>query len=262
MMTGVSCRDEGRVRWITLDRPQTKNGLTLEVNQDIIQFLEDAAKNDELRAVAIYGAGGAFCSGLDLKAAASAGAGGPAQIEENMRRYFHGLIRAVRACPKPVVAVVDGAAVGYGCDLALACDLRLCSDRARFGEVFIRRGLMPDGGGSFHLARIAGLGRAMELMLTGDVIDAAEAYRIGIANRIVPAADLLAAAGDYLARLAAGAPLVQRAVKQYVYGGLSADLDAALENEVRGQLRLLQSQDFMEGVAAFLQKRPPEFKGK
>jgi enoyl-CoA hydratase/carnithine racemase len=161
-----------------------------------------------------------------------------------------------------VVAVVDGAAVGYGIDLALACDLRFCSDRARFGEVFIRRGLMPDGGGTFHLARIVGLGRAMELMLTGDVIDAAEAHRIGLANRVVPAAELEGAARDYLDRLAGGAPLVMAAVKQYAYAALSADLDAALENEVRGQLKLLRSEDFFEGVAAFLGKRAPAFKGR
>ncbi|HKA91316.1 MAG TPA: enoyl-CoA hydratase-related protein [Haliangiales bacterium] len=257
---GVSVRDDGMVRWIILDRPQSKNGLTVEVNARIIDGL--ASAGDDIRVVAIFGAGGAFCSGLDLKNAMATAGGAQASAEDNMRRYFHGLIRAVRACPKPVVAVVDGAAVGYGCDLALACDIRFCSDRARFGEIFIKRGLMPDGGGTFHLARIVGLGRALELMLTGEMVDAAEAYRIGLANKIVPAADVEAAARDYLARLAAGAPLVHRAVKEHVYGALAGDLDAALENEVRGQMRLLQSQDFFEGVAAFLGKRPPEFKGR
>ena len=262
MNAGVSTRDDGRVRWIVLDRPESRNGLTVEVNAAIIAALEAASGDEAVRVIALFGAGGAFCSGLDLKAAVASAGGGGGAVEENMRRFFHGLIRAVRACPKPVVAVVDGAAVGYGIDLALACDLRFCSDRARFGEVFIRRGLMPDGGGTFHLARIVGLGRAMELMLTGEVIDAAEAHRIGLANRVVPAADLEAAARNYLANLAGGAPLVMKAVKQHVYAGLSADLDAALENEVRGQLSLLQSQDFFEGVAAFLQKRPPDFKGR
>lgn len=258
-MTDVTTRDEGRVRWIVLDRPASKNGLTLEVNAALIAALETAAADDGVRVVALFGANGSFCSGLDLRGAAPAA---PAQIEDNMRRYFHGLIRAVRACDKPVVAVVDGAAVGFGCDLALACDLRFCSDRARFGEVFIRRGLMPDGGGSFHLARVVGLGRALELMFTGEVIDAHEAHRIGLANRLVPVADLENAARDYLAKLAAGAPLVHRAIKRAVYGGLTADLDAALDNELHGQLRLLQSEDFAEGVAAFFGKRPPDFKGR
>lgn len=261
-MIGVTTRDEGRVRWIVLHRPESKNGLTVEVNAELIRLLEEAGADDAVRTVALFGAGGAFCSGLDLRTAAATGMSAPGAIEDNMRRWFHGLIRAVRACPKPVVAVVDGAAVGFGCDLALACDLRLCSDRARFGEVFIKRGLMPDGGSSFHLARIVGLGRAMELLLTGDIVDAAEAYRIGLANRLIPAGDLEGVARDYLAKLAAGAPLVQRAVKQYAYSALSADLDAALENEVRGQVQLLQSADFVEGVTAFFQKRPPEFKGR
>lgn len=261
-MTGVTIRDDGRVRWITLDRPESKNGLTIEVNAALIEALSAAAAADEVRAVALFGAGGNFCSGLDLKSAASAGMGGSAQLEDHMRRYFHGLIRAVRACPKPVVAVVDGAAVGYGCDLALACDLRFCSERARFGEVFVRRGLMPDGGGTFHLARIVGLGRALELMLIGEVIGAEEAYRIGLANRLAATAQFETAAHDYLTKLASGAPLVHRAIKEYVYGGLTANLDAALENEVTGQLKLLQSEDFFEGVTAFFQKRPADFKGR
>jgi 2-(1,2-epoxy-1,2-dihydrophenyl)acetyl-CoA isomerase len=258
---GVTVRDEGAVRWIVLHRPASRNGLTLEVNAGLIAAFEGASIDGACRVVALHGAGGAFCSGLDLRETAVGGAR-PERIEADMRELFHGLIRAVRACPKPVVAVVDGAAVGYGCDLALACDLRFCSDRARFGEVFVKRGLMPDGGGSFHLARIVGLGRALELMLTGEVIDAAEALRIGLANRVVPAAELEPAAQEYLGRLAAGAPLVHRAVKRAVYGALTADLDAALETELRGQLELLRSEDFLEGVTAFFQKRSPAFKGR
>ncbi len=139
------------------------------------------------RVVVLTGAGGAFSSGLDLRVAAEEGMD-PATIEGRMRTHFHGLIRAVRACPLPTVAVVDGPAAGFGCDLALACDLRLVSDRARFGEIFVKRGLMPDGGGTWMLPRLIGLGRALELMLTGELVDAAEAHRIGLANRVYPAA--------------------------------------------------------------------------
>jgi len=258
----VLVHDEERIRWITLDRPESRNGLTIEVNERIIAALAAAADDKGIRVVALGGAGGNFCSGLDLKAAAAAGTSGPADTEARMRKYFHGLIRAVVACPKPVVALCDGAAVGYGCDLALACDLRFCSDRARFGEIFVKRGLMPDGGGTFTLPRIVGLGRALELMLTGEVVDAAEAHRIGLANRVVPAADFARAARDYLVALAAGAPLVHKLVKQSVYAALEHGLDAALESEVRGQLALLSSKDFFEGVTAFFQKRPPDFKGE
>ncbi len=265
MSAEVEIRDDSHVRWITINRPESKNGLTIEVNDAIIQALRGAGEMPEIRVVALGGAGGNFCSGLDLKAAAALGSSGIEENEKRMRTYFHGLIRAVRALAKPVVAMVDGAAVGYGCDLALACDLRFCSDRARFGEIFVKRGLMPDGGSTWHLARIVGFGRALELMLTGDIVHADEAWRIGLANRVVTgtsAAEFEAASAAYAHKLAAGAPLVHKAVKEYAYAALTSDLDAALENEVRGQMRLLQSRDFFEGVAAFFQKRDPHFKGE
>jgi len=186
----------------------------------------------------------------------------PAHIEARMRTHFHGLIRALRACPLPTLAVVDGPAAGFGCDLALACDLRLISDRARFGEIFVKRGLMPDGGGTWMLPRLIGLGRALEMMLTGDLVDAAEAHRIGLANRVFPAAQLESAAWDFARTLAAGPPLVHRAVKAAVEAASHGSLDQALEGEVRGQLKLLASADFQEGVAAFLEKRPPAFQGE
>jgi enoyl-CoA hydratase/carnithine racemase len=261
-MSEVTVKDADRVRWITLNRPESKNGLTIEVNEQLIAALDGAGKEKEIRAVVLFGAGGAFCSGLDLKAAATQAVGGPADIETRMRKYFHGLIRAIRAISKPVIAVVDGAAAGYGCDLALACDVRVCSDRARFGEIFVKRGLMPDGGGTFHLPRIVGLGRALELMFTGDVVDAQEAYRIGLANRVVPTAEIEQVAHEYAKKIAAGPPLVHERVKQYVYAALEGTLEAALENEMRGQLKLLQSKDFFEGVSAFFQKRAPDFKGE
>ncbi|HEY3587783.1 MAG TPA: enoyl-CoA hydratase-related protein, partial [Myxococcaceae bacterium] len=174
----------------------------------------------------------------------------------------HGLIRAIRACPLPTVAVVDGPAAGFGCDLALACDLRLISDRARFGEIFVKRGLMPDGGGTWMLPRLIGLGRALELMLTGDLVEAVEAHRIGLANRIFPAQQLEPAAWDFARTLAAGPPLVHRAVKAAVVAAAQSTLDEALEGEVRGQLKLLASADFQEGIVAFLEKRQPSFKGE
>lgn len=262
MTNELTVRDEGPVRWITLHRPESKNGLTPAVNAKIIEALEDAARQREVRVVALFGAGGAFCSGLDLKAAADIGRDSAEDNETRMRRFFHGLIRAVVALPKPTVALVDGPAVGFGCDLALACDLRFCSERARFGEIFVKRGLMPDGGGTFFLPRIVGLGRALELMYTGDLIDAACAHRIGLANQVVPAVGFEAAAAEYLARLAAGAPLVHAEIKRSVYDALDKGLEAALDRELAGQLRLLGSRDFAEGIAAFLEKRPPVFRGE
>ena len=261
MSQEVRITDEAGVRFIALDRPESKNGLTDEVNGQLIVALEGAAASDELRCVVLGGAHGNFCSGLDLKAAA-ARPSGFADAEGHMRKYFHGLIRAIRAVEKPVVALVDGAAVGFGADLAFACDVRLGTERTRFGEVFVKRGLMPDGGGTYSLPRLVGVGKALELMFTGEVIGADEALELGLVNRLLPSAEAEAQAWAFAKRLAAGPPLVYAWVKRAVYAGLDGTFDDALENEVRGQMNLLRSQDFFEGVGAFLQKREPKFTGK
>ena len=256
----VRVEDRGAVRWVTLNRPETRNSLTLEVNAQVIEAVKTAEQLESLRVVVLTGVGGAFCSGLDLNSVAQMGVS-PAEYGPFLDSHFHGLIRAVQNCPKPVVAVVDGPAVGYGCDLALACDLRICSDRARFGEIFVKRGLMPDGGGTYLLTRLVGLGRALELMLTGDIITADEALRIGMVNRVFPVAELQAAAEMYLGKLALGAPLVHRAVKRAAYGALEGNLESALKVEREQQVKLLGSADFMEGLQAFMEKRPPAFTG-
>jgi enoyl-CoA hydratase/carnithine racemase len=259
MSEELKVTDEGAVRWIALDRPQSKNGLTVELNGRIIEALDGAAAERAVRCVVLTGAGGSFCSGLDLKAAASAGGGG---VEERMDRYFHGLIRAVRRVDKPVVALVDGAAVGFGCDLALACDVRLGTPRTRFGEIFVKRGLMPDGGGTYTLPRLVGAAKALELMLTGDMVEADEALRLGLVSKMLPLETAAAETMAFAQRLAAGPPLVHARVKRAIYAALDSTLDEALAAERRGQLELLQSKDFFEGVSAFFQKRDPKFTGE
>jgi enoyl-CoA hydratase/carnithine racemase len=261
MSTDLHLVDEAGVRWIALDRPESKNGLTDDVNRRIIEALDGAQADRAIRCVVLTGKGGSFSSGLDLKSAA-ANAGGFDNLEGHMRTYFHGLIRAIRRVEKPVVALVDGAAVGFGCDLALACDLRIGTERTRFGEVFVKRGLMPDGGGTFTLPRLVGVGKALELMFTGDLIGADEALRIGLVSRIVPSEQAEATTWELARRLAAGPPLVHAWIKRAVYGALASDFDQALENEVKGQMELLRSKDFFEGVSAFFQKRAPVFKGE
>jgi 2-(1,2-epoxy-1,2-dihydrophenyl)acetyl-CoA isomerase len=257
----VLVTDRDKVRWIQLNRPESRNGLTVDTNRELIAALEGAAAAGA-RAVVLSGTGGHFCSGLDLKEAMRTGPRPPADTERDMRAYFHGLIRAVRAVDMPVVAAVDGAAVGFGCDLALACDMRVVSERARFGEVFVRRGLMPDGGGTFTLPRLVGLGRALELMFTGDQVEGEDAVRIGLANRLLPSAGFEAAVWEFATRLAKGPPLVLKMIKRAVYDSLDGDLAGALDREATGQLQLLGSADFIEGVTAFLQKREPNFGGK
>ncbi|HEY5950693.1 MAG TPA: enoyl-CoA hydratase-related protein [Kofleriaceae bacterium] len=259
-MSDLHVVDRGKVRTITLDRPASKNGLTRELG---LQILAAITGGTSANVFVLTGANGSFCSGLDLKDAMKRGLQDGAAIRDTLAQSFHGVIRALRDSGVPTIAAVDGPAVGFGCDLALACDLRICSDRASFGEVFIKRGLMPDGGSTFLLPRIVGLGRALELFYTGDSIDAKEALRIGLANRVYPAAELEERVAELADRFAAGPPLAYEALKTSVYANLDeTSMSRALDREADGQMKLLASKDFGEGVTAFLQKRAPKFQGQ
>lgn len=260
VQSDVRIDDRDRVRTITIDRPGSRNGLTTKVCDDIAAAVRGAPP--DIRAIVLTGANGAFCSGLDLKDAMARGIQAGPDLERGLRESFHGVIRSLVESDRPTIALVDGAAAGFGCDLALACDMRIASDRAVFGEIFVRRGLMPDGGGTWHLPRIVGLGRALELLLTGDLVRAEEALRIGLANRVIPHDEVEARTHELAGAIAKGPPLVHRAVKRAVYASLDGDLTAALDREARGQLELLQTRDFVEGFTAFLQKREPRFEGK
>lgn len=261
MSQGVNITDHEGVRRIAIDRPDSKNGLTIETNAALIQAIKEATEAGEIRVIVLSGTQGSFCSGLDLRDAMQRRM--PAdQIRDNIRGSFHALVRALHAAPMPTIAAVDGAAVGFGCDLALACDLRLLSERARFSEVFSRRGLMPDGGSTYALPRLIGVGRALELMYTGDVVDAETAVRFGMANHVYPTDEFEDRVRDMAGRLAKGPPMAYRLIKQAVYAGLDSTLDQALEREIEGQFQCLQSRDFGEGVASFFAKREPRFIGK
>jgi enoyl-CoA hydratase/carnithine racemase len=250
----------GAVLRLTMNRPETKNALTPELLQALKAGLDRAAQDASVRAIVLTGAGGAFCSGVDLKEAMVSVQAG---VDLNARMDdFHNAIRAVIQNPKPVIAAVDGAAVGFGADLALACDLRVMSDSAYIQEKFVGIGLMPDGGGTFWLPRLVGVGRALEFLMLGTRLDAARCLELGLTNRVVAQAEIVAGAEQLAAELAKGPPLALANIKRAVRASLSGDIESALSNERAGQLGLLRSQDLMEGVMAWMQKRPPAFTGK
>ena len=248
---------EGAVATLIMNRPKTRNALDPELLLALAAALEQVALDSSVRAVVLTGAGDAFCSGADLSGALvdlDAGADLGPRIAQ-----FHALIRTIVHAPKPFIAAVGGPAVGFGADLALACDLRVLSATAYVQEKFVAIGLMPDGGGSFWLPRLVGIGRALEYLLLGTRIDAPLALSLGLANRVVD--DELAEAKRLAHSLAAGPPLALAAIKRAVRESATGGIDAALEREKAGQTALLGSRDFREGVNAWSTKRSPHFSG-
>lgn len=260
MTAEVEIEVRDHVRTIAINRPQVKNALTKSVCAELARAFGDAATDKDTRAVILTGRGGSFCSGADLKAAMTDPAVTSSTPEQNIT-VFHEVIRAIVRCPRPVVALVDGPAAGFGADLALACDIRVATSAAYFQWKFVRIGLIPDGGGTFWLPRLVGLGRAAELTMIGDRLDADDALRLGVVNRVVPASEGQSAARELAIKLAKGPPLALRLIKESLLKNLDADIDAALDQEKRAQAQCLVSPDLFEGVAAFFEKREPRFRG-
>ena len=244
---------------LTLNRPERRNALDAALIMRLHRRLVEAGEERAVRSVVLTGAGGAFSSGADLKEALTAPP--DAELGDLIERAYHPAIRALRRMPKPVIAAVDGVATGYGMSLALAADVRLASERARFSPIFVRVGLTLDGGASWLLPRLVGL-RAFELAMTGDLVDAEEAYRLGLVNHVHPAAELAGAAGALARRLAAGPPLALAAIKANLNASLGPALDAIMEDERMAQRRLVASADFREGAMAFIEKRAARFTGE
>ncbi|HMR05402.1 MAG TPA: enoyl-CoA hydratase [Polyangiaceae bacterium] len=246
------------VATLTLNRPDSKNALNRELVVALGNALQNVAQDPAVRAVVLAGAGESFCSGADLKSALS-------ETDVNMEQRldeFHVLIRAIVSAPKPFVAAIDGPAVGFGADLALACDLRVMSTRAYLQEKFVKIGLMPDGGGTFWLPRLVGLGRAMEMLLLGSKIEAELALSLGLTNRVVGPDSMLSTAQALASELAKGPPLALAQIRHSVRESFRGSIEDALTREKSGQLRLLASEDMMEGVQAWAQRREPKFQGK
>jgi 2-(1,2-epoxy-1,2-dihydrophenyl)acetyl-CoA isomerase len=261
-------REDGGVLWLTLNRPDAANAVTPDQRDRLIELLADAGARVEVRAVVLGATGRHFCTGADLRASRPGPArpdGVPDKVAGDVSRMLQEgsqrLIGGVLDCPKPVIAAVNGTAAGIGAHLALACDLVLAADGVRFIELFVRRGLVPDGGGCWLLPRLVGLQRVKELMFFGDDLPAAEAERLGLVNRIVPADELDKLAGEWAARLAAGPTRSIGLTKTLLNRSLDVDRATAFREEALAQELNMTTRDANEGVAAFVERRDPTYEG-
>ncbi|WP_405807828.1 enoyl-CoA hydratase-related protein [Streptomyces sp. NBC_00210] len=261
MSSDVLHRVENGVSWVTLNRPDAMNAVTWDQRERIIALLADASADPSVRAVVITATGKGFCAGADLRGAPVAGERVAGDVARTIRLGAQRLISAVLDCEKPVIAAVNGTAAGIGAHLAFACDLVLAAEPASFIEVFVRRGLVPDGGGAYLLPRLVGPQRAKELMFFGDSLPASDAERLGLVNRVVPADDLAKTAREWAERLAAGPTRALALTKQLVNASLDADRAMAFAAEAAAQEINMTTRDANEGVASFVERRTPQYRG-
>jgi 2-(1,2-epoxy-1,2-dihydrophenyl)acetyl-CoA isomerase len=247
---------------ITLNRPDVMNAWDKQLGIDLLAAVREAAEDDSVRAVVVTGAGRAFSSGADLKAGFDATPEGHPDVGAALRERYHPIIAGLRRMPKPVLAAVNGPAVGIGCSLALCCDLVIARESAYFLLAFINIGLVPDGGSSLLVPERVGLARAAEMAMLGERIGARQALEWGLVNRVAPDDGFDAAVDELAARLAAGPTSAYAGAKEQLNRWLFDRMDAQLELEAAIQQRAAASDDFKEGVLAFLQKRPATFEGR
>ncbi len=250
----------GHIATLTLNRPDARNAIDLVMREEIVAALDEMEADESTRVVIVTGAGEHFCAGGDVKtmqAKRHTAAEGRARVQ-----LLNRMVLRLVNFPKPTLAMVDGYAVGAGFNLALGCDLIVASDRARFGQVFSKIGLVPDGGGTYFLPRAVGPAKAKELIFTADIIDAEEALRLGLVNRVVPAGDLRQATLGLARRIAEGPPKALALAKYLLNRSANVDLPGALELEAFAQSHAITTEDHQEGLRAFFEKRPPKFQGR
>lgn len=252
------------VAWLTLNRPEKLNAMTWASWAEVEHAILRADADDAVRAVLVTGAGRGFCAGTDLTATDQGleEVTRPFPPREALTRSRYRATELVWNCRKPVIAAVNGACVGAGFSLALACDIRIASEQARFSAIFVRRGLSADMGCTWFLPRIVGMEQALRLLFTGDIIDAHTALRIGLVSEVVPHDELLGRAEALARSIAHGPTVAIETMKRLAREGLTADLAAHIEREEHLQEAVRQTEDFHEGVRSFLEKREPVFRGR
>lgn len=247
-----------RVATLTINRPDKLNALNAATIGELGNAIDEIRTRDDIAGAILTGAGRAFVAGADISELA---AQTPMQAKQRALRGQR-IFRQFETSPKPVVAAVNGFALGGGCELAMSCHVRIASDAAKFGQPEVKLGICPGYGGTQRLPRLVGMGRALQLLMTGEIIDAAEAYRIGLVNRVVLGTDLLASADALVRQMLANAPLALASCIETVVRGTEIPLDDALNLEANHFALLAGSQDMAEGARAFLEKRPPVFAGR
>lgn len=247
---------------IVLNRPDVLNAFNDELGTAVLEAVEKASADDSVRCIVLTGAGRAFCAGEDLAALAGGyESGDPPELGNTLTDRYNPLVRALRAAPKPVIAAINGVAAGAGASIALACDHRIASDKAKLVLAFIKVGLVPDSGGVWFLAKMVGEARAMQLATSGRPVDASEGLSLGLFDEVVGLDDFESRWRSVAAEMAAGPTLAYALTKQLVHDAAERSLDDQLDAEVTAQSKAGRSDDHLEGVRAFLGKRPPTFEG-
>jgi len=252
------------VQTITLNRPKTLNAWNAQMGLEVASALDDARQDDNVRVVVVTGAGRGFSSGADMGLLSNVAENGP-RIDNQVNRgpSIISIVLQLRRLEKPVIAAINGITTGGGFGVALACDIRIASDRAEFSQVFVRRGIIPDAGCTFFLPKIVGTEKALELIFSGDKIDSRQALEMGLVGRVVPHEELMAEAMNFARRLASGPPIAIGLAKRAVYLGMeSSDLPSHLDMEFAYNSLCFSTEDFREGVRSFREKRQPHFKGR
>jgi 2-(1,2-epoxy-1,2-dihydrophenyl)acetyl-CoA isomerase len=259
-------QQDGSVLTITMNRPEVLNAINDVMLAELTEAMQAAGRDESVRCVVLAGAGRAFGSGQDLRIMSEARTSGTlgnatGKVSEHLGKY-HTLIVTMRSMSKPIVAAVRGVAAGISCNIALAADMRIASDDARFIEAFARIGLVPDGGGAYFLTHLVGVGKAMEMAMLADEVSGPEAERIGLVNKCVPAAEFENVVTAFAQRLANGPTRAYALIKQEVYAAAESDFHSALRLEGELQDIAFETEDHQGAVLAFLQKRKPEYHGR